>query len=87
MPYINKPVRAILQQSLGQLSDNIATDGELNYAITILCKRYLGDDPHYRNYNAVVGVLECAKHEFYRRAVVPYEEEKIAENGDIFQER
>jgi len=30
-----------------------------------------------------MGVLECVKQEFYRRRAVPYEEEKIEENGDI----
>jgi len=30
----------------------------------------------------VVADMECAKLEFYRRIVVPYEEEKIYENGD-----
>jgi len=32
----------------------------------------------------VLGALEGAKQEFYRRKVVQYEENKIAENGDVY---
>lgn len=38
----------------------------------------------YDSLNAVIGVLECAKQEFYRRAAVPYENQKITENGDVY---
>ncbi len=38
---------------------------------------------NYSKANELVGVLECVKQEFYRRQVVPYEEEKIRENGDL----
>jgi hypothetical protein len=43
----------------------------------------------YENFNAVMGALESAKQEYYRRVMVPYEEEKIKQNGDIlgFPER
>lgn len=59
--------------------------GELNYAITKLCLGYLGRmSPNYAVYNSIVGVLESAKLEFYRRAVATYEDEKIKENGDVY---
>ena len=29
----------------------------------------------------VLGVLQCVSYEFYRRAVVPYEDKKIEQNG------
>jgi hypothetical protein len=32
------------------------------------------------------GVLETAKLEFYRRLAASYEDEKIAENGDVYGE-
>jgi hypothetical protein len=32
----------------------------------------------------VVGVLECAKLEIYRRIAAPYEDKKIVENGDVY---
>jgi hypothetical protein len=30
-----------------------------------------------------MGVLESAKLELYRRKIAPYEDDKIAENGDV----
>lgn len=30
------------------------------------------------------GAIECAKLEFYRRVAAPYEDKKIAENGDVY---
>jgi hypothetical protein len=32
----------------------------------------------------VVTVLETAKLEFYRRVAAPYEDRKVAENGDVY---
>lgn len=62
-----------------------STAGELNYAITRLCLSYLHGRPgSYADLNEVVGVLECAKQEFYRRMAVPYEDRKIEENGDVY---
>lgn len=58
--------------------------GELNYLITELCLDYLNGHKSYVGYNEVVGVLECAKLEFYRRVVSPYEDLKKNENGDIY---
>ena len=60
------------------------TPGELNYAITRLILDYLGDSPKYTDFNSVVGVLECAKLELYRRKIVPYEDQKKTENGDVY---
>ena len=57
--------------------------GVLNYIITRLCHWWLGDSPNYEKFNEVIGVLECAKQELYRRKVSPYEDEKINENGDV----
>ena len=82
MPYI-KPVdrdRLALPATI-----SIETPGELNYLVTTLAQRYL--ETHgtsYATINAIVGALECSKAEFYRRVAVPYEEKKIAENGDVY---
>ncbi len=32
----------------------------------------------------VLGALECAKMEFYRRVAAPYEREAMAKNGDVY---
>ena len=38
----------------------------------------------YATINDIIGALEGAKMEFYRRVVAPYEDEKIKENGDVY---
>ena len=60
------------------------TPGDLNYVITMIIQKSLGQSPNYEAYNSVVGVLECCKMELYRRKVIPYENEKIKINGDVY---
>jgi len=68
---------------------SLETPGELNYIICKICLEY--EEHHmkegkesYKLHNEIMGVLECAKLEWYRRKVAPYEDKKIEENGDIF---
>ena len=65
---------------------DVYSEGELNYAITMLAQRWMNRHGglSYANINAVVGVLECAKQEFYRRLAAPYEDEKARLNGDVY---
>jgi hypothetical protein len=59
--------------------------GELNYAITMLVMAYLLEHGRsYKHMSEVVGALECAKVEFCRRVMAPYEDAKCAENGDVY---
>jgi hypothetical protein len=59
--------------------------GELNYQITMLCIAFMErEGKTYDAINTVVGALECAKLEFYRRAAAPYEDGKIKQNGDVY---
>lgn len=97
MPYITKQKREQVDYELGLLidavvhsasSDITALPGILNYCITRLIKSaYFSATGKkklsYADHNAIVGVLECAKIEFYRRQTAPYEDEKIEENGDV----
>lgn len=81
MPYIKKDRRVELQSP----SDQAKTPGELNYQITMLCRAYLQRAGlSYLIINDIVGALEGAKLEFYRRVAAPYEDTKIAENGDVY---
>ena len=78
MPYITRDRRL-------EASTHPETPGELNFAVTVLIRRYLlTKGLSYSHCNDVLGALEGAKAEFYRRVVVPYEDQKIAENGDVY---
>jgi hypothetical protein len=84
MPYIEKKLRRIIDKAVKELSEVVLTSGDINYAIT---KLFLSRHPNtYQEYNELIGILECVKLEFYRRAVVPYEGRKLLENGDVFNE-
>lgn len=62
-----------------------AGTGELNYAITKLVDDYIAyKGLSYQHINDVLGVLEGAKLEFYRRVAAPYEDKKIITNGDVY---
>ena len=80
MPYISQHARSLLKA--GRQPETL---GELNYVITSLCLDWLSEfEGGYGTYAAIVGMLETVKLELYRRAVVPYEEAKIQENGDVY---
>jgi len=87
MPYIEQERRKEIQSvNLGMIDyDEILTAGELNFAISKIIAVYLSNNgTQYRTINDILGALEGAKLEFYRRVAVPYEERKIEENGDIY---
>jgi len=85
MPYIHKDDRKKFNKILSEIPE-IENAGELNYIITMVCLEYLKKGKRYSNMNDIIGALECAKLEFYRRIVSPYETEKISTNGDIIEE-
>lgn len=80
MPYINKHDRVSVQEGFRRPE----TAGELNFLITTIIKDYYDDEPCYQTINDIVGALEGAKLEFYRRVAAPYEDTKITENGDVY---
>lgn len=47
--------------------------------------KYLENKPfNYQLINDVIGAVEGAKLEFYRRMAAPYEDKKKDENGDVY---
>jgi hypothetical protein len=83
MPYIKQEERTFLDQNINPHLN--LTPGALNYCITRLINLYL--TYHGKGYsviNEVIGVLECAKLELYRRIASPYEDKKKEENGDVY---
>ena len=84
MPYIESEGRPLIGDHARRLGNHVFNPGELNNAITTTIVAYLGSGPHYRDFNEVIGVLECVKQELYRRMIAPYEDQAMARNGDVF---
>ena len=85
MPYIKQEDRVRFASILERLTEvPIRSAGELNFVVTSVVHHYLKQFPKsYGTYNEAIGALEAAKLELYRRHVVPYEDIKIQENGDL----
>ena len=61
------------------------TPGQLNYAITMLMHEYvLAMGESYDSISEALSACHEAEQEYRRRVLVPYENKKIYENGDIF---
>ncbi len=84
MPYILGDRRPDIDKAISELPSDM-TDGDINYAITRLLNRRIEvDGLSYRIVNLLMGVLECVKHEFYRRVAAQYEDQKCIQNGDAY---
>lgn len=80
MPYIDQETRSDLPVP------HPRSPGELNYVFTAAIVDYLmAVGLGYQTINDVVGALEGAKLEFYRRVAAPYEDTKIEQNGDVYR--
>lgn len=89
MPYIVQERRQELDLKLKELFNENLTVGELNYVISRILKNLVEQKKHIKQFsyqfcNDIIGVLECAKIEFYTRVVTPYEDLKRKENGDLY---
>lgn len=84
MPYIPQDRRDVFDSFLKNCAGLVETEGELNYCIyklaTLIVER-TGES--YSNLSMCSSAMEHAKLEWYRKRVVPYEDKKIIENGDI----
>lgn len=92
MPYLAQPFRDEIdkEENLeGQCSYSGYMSlkdflGYLNYKVFRLVKNWLKvNGKTYFHFAAIVGTLICSVFEIYRRLVIPYENEKIIENGDV----
>ena len=89
MPYIDLRYREYFDNTEMALLEAVGigelSKGDLNYVLTIVCKAYLArHGKSYSSFNDILGALEGAKLEFYRRVVAPYEDEKRQQNGDVY---
>jgi len=91
MPYITNETRQVLNKVIDDLIDELSKSdssqlaGNCNYTICrLLVESFTNvSGRKYRTFNEIVGVLESAKLELYRRLVAPYEDAKIDQNGDV----
>jgi len=81
VPYIRPEDRAKLLPL--EFSAAGMSAGELNYLMTRLVLSWIGE-PSYSKIATATGVVENVKQELYRRLASPYEDAKIAENGDVY---
>jgi hypothetical protein len=89
MPYIAQDDRDGFEEFRGVVSGiEPKTAGEIQYMIAVIVAEFMkNSDYRYQNMNDVMGALNGANLEFYRRYVAPYEDECIAKNGDVFFNR
>lgn len=91
MPYIREDRRKEYAAEIGAVVEKLCrvsekdAKGELNFIIFSLVRDYAHrTGMSYAKLNDIVGgVLTCCQIELYRRIVAPYEDRKIAENGDV----
>jgi len=90
MPYLKRSDKEFWSKELDALCTLLTetkhhshiSGGDVNYLLT---KILLSTRPgRYEEYNTLIGALECCKFELYRRAISVYEDQKIQENGDVY---
>jgi len=85
MPYIKSEDRTNFKYLVKEIKTSPPeTAGELQYLIAVLIKEmFANSDMRYQNCNDILGALNGANLEFYRRYVAPYEDQCIFDNGDV----
>jgi hypothetical protein len=84
MPYIKPEDRAKFNDA--PTIEDVAglSSGEVNFLLSRFIHVWWKANPRYSRIAEITGVLENVKQEFYRRIASPYEDEKIKENGDVY---
>ena len=89
MPYIKpaerEPYLLHLEEVVSSLPvDEEALGGHLNFCISYIINSLWNEKHRYVRANTIRGAVENALDEWYRVHVVPYEEKKREENGDVW---
>lgn len=91
MPYVSEERRKEMARDVQLNADyymnipELKTVGDLNYWLTHTVEDYRQyHSDSYATFNDIIGALECAKLEFQRRVLAPYEDHKCSENGDVY---
>jgi len=94
MPYVRQLQRFAVDADIDDLACVIRRScsgapeqmaGLVNYTVTRLLLLTILQTVCYSNIALATGVLENIKQEMYRRLAAPYEDTKIAENGDVYE--
>lgn len=87
MPYIKMTQRDKLENHIRYLVRAIDSDydssGVVNYVLCRIVDMIYGQGGYDRLSDGIKA-LECAKLEFYRKRMVPYEDKKCEENSEVF---
>lgn len=84
MPYISPERRQVFDQHLDAIAENLTSGGEINYCAYRLCLAFINKTGmSYTNSMVPFSALGAAQMELYRKVIAPYEDKKIAENGDV----
>lgn len=85
-PYIELKARPSLDTHLEHLLEFLdvaqLSPGEKNYVLTRIAIAMTGT--RYADHEAVLGRLVAVTLEWWRRVMVPYEDQKVIANGDVF---
>jgi len=87
MPYIELEKRDEFDAcGIDAIAAGIENTGDFNYVISYLANHMVNYGPikSYSALSAICGAISDAAKEFYRRVMVPFEEQKIRENGDVY---
>jgi hypothetical protein len=81
MPYLSTLERFQLDNK----ERGIERAGDLNYTIThLLIEYWQSCGSRYQQINDIIGALECAKLEFYRKLASKYEDQRVLQNGEVY---
>jgi len=87
MPYIVSQDRAPLEIALSPVLEKNLSAGELAFVLTRIVITYICKSGAKLSYAALamaVGIMVLTTFEVIRRVVVPYEDTKRKENGEVF---
>ena len=89
MPYLRTENKIYFDSVLLPLKRcAIANGAELNYLFAeIINQFFVTNSKNYANIAQAISALECQKLELYRRVAGPYEDSKVEENGEVYNEQ
>ena len=87
MPYTIPAARS-REKDLRRLAYDLRTEGDLTWAISVLMDEWVmttAGTVSYQTLHRARASAQDAADEWYRRVMAPYEDKKLAENGEVYQ--